>query len=180
MKRSLVFLPLVILMAFTLGCQDQQALAELEEMKAQAEVEEENIELVRKVLEAWSRGDVEAFEELVTPDYAFYYPSGNPNPMSREETIELLMMFRTSFPDITWSMEQIFAVGDEVIFSFIQRGTHEGEFQGIPATGNRVEGSGILITRIENGKVAEHREEFDMLGIMQQLGMELRPAAVEE
>ena len=47
MKRWLVCLPLVILMAFTLSCQDQQALAELGKMKAQAEVEEQNKALVK-------------------------------------------------------------------------------------------------------------------------------------
>ena len=46
---------------------------------------------------------------------------------------------------------------------------------GIPATGNKIESSGILIARIENGKVVEQREEFDMMGFMQQLGMELKP-----
>ena len=60
------------------------------------------------------------------------------------------------------------------------RGTHQGEFAGIPATGNKLGTSGILIFRIENGKVAEIREEFDSVGFMQQLGMELKPKAVKK
>jgi predicted ester cyclase len=51
---------------------------------------------------------------------------------------------------------------------------------GVPATGNKYETSGILISRIENGKVAEQREDFDMLGFMQQLGMELKPKEAEK
>jgi predicted ester cyclase len=51
---------------------------------------------------------------------------------------------------------------------------------GIPASGNRYEASGIGISRIEDGRIVEQWEDFDMLGFMQQLGMELRPAAVEE
>lgn len=46
---------------------------------------------------------------------------------------------------------------------------------GIGATGNKVENSGIMITRIENGKIVEDKEDWDMLGLMQQLGMELKP-----
>jgi len=60
------------------------------------------------------------------------------------------------------------------------RGTHEGEFRGIPATGNKVEVSGIMMTRIENGIIVEDKEEADMLGFMQQLGMELKPKEGEK
>lgn len=176
MKRSLVFLPLLILMAFTLGCQNQQAIAELEELKAQAEIEEQNKELVRKMFDVFVEWDLEAYQELLAPEFVFYYPSGNPNPMSKVETIELLKVFGAAFPDINTSMELLFAKGDEVAFTFIQRGTHEGEFMGIPPTGKQFESSGILYTRVEDGRIVEQREEFDMLGLYQQLGMELRPA----
>jgi steroid delta-isomerase-like uncharacterized protein len=180
MNRSLVFLPLVILMAFTLGCQDQQALAELEEMKAQAEVEEQNKALVTRYVEAWNTGDFEAFKEVLAPDYAYYLPSRSTKPMSLEETIEMGKMLQKAFPDISWSMEELIATEDKVIIRVIERGTHEGEFMGIPATGNKYETSEISISRIENGKIVEQREELDKLGLYQQLGMELSPAVVEE
>ncbi len=51
---------------------------------------------------------------------------------------------------------------------------------GIPATGNKYESSGILINRIENGKIVEAREELDQLGMMMQLGMELKPKEEEK
>lgn len=51
---------------------------------------------------------------------------------------------------------------------------------GMPATGNKLGTSGVLIFRIENGKVAEIREEYDSVGFMQQLGMELKPIAAEK
>ena len=60
------------------------------------------------------------------------------------------------------------------------RRTHQGEIQGIPPTGNKIEASGIMIHRVENGKVVEDREEADMLGLMQQLGMELKPKEVKK
>jgi predicted ester cyclase len=62
-----------------------------------------------------------------------------------------------------------------VITRNIFRGTHKGTFGGIPPTGNRIELCSIIIARIKNGKIIEEREEYDVLGMMQQLGMELKP-----
>jgi len=157
----LIIVGFVFSLCFTFGCQDKEAMAELEEMKAQAEVEEQNKEIVKSMFEAWGKGDFETFGEFLAPGYFFYSPSGNPNPMSREEMIEFGKMMHNAFPDSTFSIEEMIAVGDKVISRFIMRATHEGEFQGISATGNKIEVSGIVITRIENGKAVEDREEFD-------------------
>ena len=180
MKKLCIILPLALILCFMVGCQDKEALAELEEFKAQAEVEEQNKELVKRAWEAWNKGDFEAYKEVVAPEYVWYLPSRSTKPMSREETIEFVKMLRKAFPDISWSMEELIATEDKVIIRFIERGTHEGEFQGIPATGNKYETSGISIFRIENGKIVEEREEFDVLGLMQQLGLELKPKEAEK
>ena len=180
MKKLLMIIPLVFLLCFTFGCQDKEAMAELEEFRAQKEVEEQNKELVKREWEAWSKGDFETFKELLAPDYVYFVPSRSTKPMSLEETIELVKMLHNAFPDITFSIEELIAVEDIVISRFIMRGTHEGEFQGIPATGNKVEMSGIMMTRIENGKIVEDKKELDLLGQMQQLGMELKPKEEEK
>ena len=175
MKKLLTVIPLVILLCFTFGCQDKETIAELEEMKAQAEVEEQNKALVTRYVEAWNTGDFEAFKEVLAPDYAYYLPSRSTKPMSLEETIEMFKMLQKAFPDISWSMEELIATEDKVIIRVIERGTHEGEFMGIPATGNKYEISEISISRIENGKIVEQREELDKLGLYQQLGYEMKP-----
>lgn len=180
MKKLCMILPLTLIVCFMVGCQDKEAMAELEAMKAQAEVEEQNKGIVLKFFEAWGKGDFETLEGLQAPDYAFYYPSNSPNPVSREELKPMGEMLRNAFPDLSFSMEELFTVGDKVIFRFIQRGTHKGDYMGIPATGNEIECSGILISHIKNGKVVEQREDFDMLGLMQQLGLELRPKEGEK
>ena len=175
MKKLCMILPMALILCFMVSCQDKEAMAELEAMKAQAEVEEQNKELVKREWEAWNKGDFEAFKELLAPDYAYYLPSGSTKPRSREEVIEIGKMLHNAFPDITFSIEGLIAEGDRVTVRFIYRGTHKGEFEGIPATGNEFEGSGISISRIENGKVVEQRKEIDALGMLQQLGMELKP-----
>jgi predicted ester cyclase len=62
-----------------------------------------------------------------------------------------------------------------VVNRWIWKGTHEGEFMGIPPTGIKLEMGGIGIARIETGKIVEEWEDYDMLGMMMQLGMELKP-----
>ena len=184
MKKSLTQLFLVIslcfLLCFSISCQNQEAMAELEKFKAQAEVEEQNKELIKRMYEAINKGDIEVYAEVLAPEYVWYMPSGNTKPISREGTIEFVREARNGFPDCHWSLEDLIAEGDIVLSRFIFRGTHTGEFQGIPATGNKVEMSGFMMTRIENGKCVEDKEEADTLGMMQQLGMELKPKEAEK
>ena len=180
MKNLCMILPLALILCFMVGCQDKAAMAELEEFKTQAEVEEQNKALVTRYVEAWNTGDFEAFKEVLAPDYAYYLPSRSTKPMSLEETIEMFKMLQKAFPDISWSMEELIATEDKVIIRVIERGTHEGEFMGIPATGNKYEISEISISRIENGKIVEQREELDKLGLYQQLGYEMKPKEGEK
>ncbi len=175
MKKLLIILPLAMIICFMVGCQDKEAMAELEEFKAQAEVDEQNKELVKRMYEAFEKGDFEAYKEVVAPEYLWYLPSRSTKPRSREETIEFGKMLSNAFPDFSYSIEELIAEDDIVISRCIFRGTHEGEFQGIPATGNKVEMSAFMMTRIENEKIVEDKEEYDGLGFMMQLGMELKP-----
>lgn len=179
MKRSLVFLPLVILMAFTLGCQDQQALAELEEIKAQAEVEEQNKAMVQRLLSEGDKRGAGILDEVCAPDYKMYFPS-NADPIGLEEHKQVWQSFTDAFPDLEHTIHQSIAEGDVVSTRETLRGTHEGEFEGIPPTGNTVVFGAVCLWRFADGKLVEYRADADLLGLFQQLGMELSPAAVEE
>ena len=79
-------------------------------------------------------------------------------------------MLRTTFPDIDVSVDDLIAEGDRVVIRWTGTGTHSGEFMGVPATGVKISVTGIAIDRIEGGKIVEHWEQFDTLGMMQQLG----------
>ncbi len=171
MKGLCVILPLALILCFMVGCQDKAAMAE---------VKEQNKAIVKSLFEAWEKGNFEAWKEAVAPEYVWYIPSRSTEPLSREETIEAGKMMLIAFPDVTFSIEEMIAVGDKVITRYIVRGAHQGEYQGIPATGNKFESSGIMISHIENGKVVEDREESDHLGMMMQLGMELKPKEKEK
>jgi len=171
--QIIMIIPVILLLCFTFSCKNQGAMAELEEFKTQVEVEEQNKELVKRFYEAANERDFEALKEVLAPEYAWYVPSRNTEPISREGSMEFVREMFDAFPDCHWSIEDLIAEGNIVVSRFIFRGTHEGEYQGILATGNKIEISGFMMTRIENGKLVEDKEEADTLGMMQQLGMEL-------
>jgi steroid delta-isomerase-like uncharacterized protein len=180
MKKLFFVVSFIVLFCFAVSCQDKAAMAELEKFRAQVKVEEQNKALVNRMWEAWNKWDFEALKELSAPEYLFYSPSNSTKPTSREATIEMAKTIHNGFPDATFIVEEMFAAGDKVISRYILRGTHQGEYEGVPATGNKIENSAIMITRIENGKIVEDREDWDSLSFMQQLGMELKPKEVKK
>jgi steroid delta-isomerase-like uncharacterized protein len=180
MKKFLCVISLVVLFCFTFACQNKAEKAELEKFRTQSKVEEQNKALVKRWHELWVKGDFEALKEVAAPEFVWYLPSRSINTKSLEEMIEVGKMLHKAFPDMALSSEEVHAVGDRVIVRDIFRATHQGEFAGIPATGNKLELSGTCIWRIENGKLVEDREEFDMLGMYQQLGLELKPKDVKK
>ena len=179
MKKRCMILPLALILCFMVGCQDKEAMAELAEMKAQAEIEAQNKELIRNYFEELDSGNVEILMEAFAPNALIYYPS-NAKPMSREEESEFHKIVFRAFPDSYHGIEELISAGDKVIVRMLFTGTHKGEFQGIPPTEKKIEVSVMLIFRIEDGRVVELRREVDMLGLMMQLGMELKPKEGEK
>ncbi len=112
MKKLYIILPLALILCFMVGCQDKEAMAELEEFKAQAALEEQNIALVNRYSEAWSKGDIEALKEILSPDYVRHISAGY---MSLEETIESFKQQMEMLPDRTIIAQDIIAKGDKVI-----------------------------------------------------------------
>ena len=175
MKKLCMILPLALILCFMVGCQDKEAMAELEEFRAQAAVEEQNKALVRKILAEFDNNKNGDFmDEICTSDYKCHTPS-NAEPINIKEHIEYAKAAYTAFPDHSHTIESIYADGDVVIVQEIFRGTHQGDFMGIAPTGNKYEFSGIAIFRFSDGKWAEYWADGDQLGFMQQLGMELKP-----
>jgi steroid delta-isomerase-like uncharacterized protein len=82
-----------------------------------------------------------------------------------------LTMFAAAFPDGHQVIEDVVAEGDRVVARTTFNGTHQGEMQGIPATGKLVSIPSITIFRMDNGKIAEGWLVSDNLGMMQQLGV---------
>ncbi len=80
-------------------------------------------------------------------------------------------LYRSAFPDLHFTVEEVIADGDKVVARYSARGTHKGELNGIAPTGKSTNVSGVTIARIANGKVAESWVNWDALGLMRQLGV---------
>ena len=180
MRKLNLILPLALLLCFVAGCQDKEAMAELEAFKAQAALEEQNKELIRNFFIELDKQNFEIYIEVFAPDGKIFFPSNSSVPMSSEQAALMVKSFYEAFPDFSHNIEELDAVGDKVILRTINKGTHQGEFNGIPATESKVEFSTILIWYIKEGKVVELRQEADIVGFYQKLGMELKPKEGEK
>ena len=179
MNRLLIIASTLIL-CFMVGCQDKEAMAELEELKAQAEVEEQNKVLIHEMYEHWHNRNIDALAVMHAQNAKYNHPSAGEEPIPIEMALEGFQMLWEAFPDLSLSVEDVIADGDKVVVRFIGRGTHEKDYGGIPATGRMTEASAIEIFHIEDGKIVEVWEISDTLGLMMQLGMELRPKEGEK
>ena len=184
MKKLLTQLFLVIslcfLLCFSISCQDKEARAELEAMKAQAEVEEQNKEIVHRFFEeVWGLKKLDVIDEIFATDYVGHM-TDSPDILGSEGLKQYVTMMCISFPDIKPTVEAQVAEGDKVIARWTTAGTHKGELMNIPPTGVQATWTGISFFRIVGGKIVERWKNMDTLGMMQQLGMELKPKEAEK
>ena len=89
----------------------------------------------------------------------------------REANRRFWAVFFTALPDLTATMEDLVIAGDRVVGRFIYRGTHTGEFIGIPASGNAVEMRSIDIWKVKDNMFVEHWDELNLLEMFQQMGI---------
>ncbi|MBA7494006.1 hypothetical protein ES702_04573 [subsurface metagenome] len=178
MKHLCITLPLALILCFVVGCQDKEAMAELEAMKAQSEVVAKNKEAVRYMLEETDKMNYSAWDEVCSPDYVGRF-AGMPESMTLEEHKNANRLFFDAFPDFKHEINDIVAEPDRAIFYVTPTGTHKGEFMGIPPTGKEIEYTALVWVRFSEGKIVEAYGISDMLSLMQQLGMELKPKVGE-
>lgn len=117
-----------------------------------------------------SEGDLDAIEELFSPDYLDHDPLDEQDTEGQEGVRADVSMYRSAFPDFQATVEDQLAEGDRVATRVTVRGTHGGEFQGIPPTQNEAEVTGIVIHRFADRRIAEAWWNWDALGLLQQIG----------
>jgi steroid delta-isomerase-like uncharacterized protein len=134
-----------------------------------------NKDLVRRFVSEVlnSRSDevaARAIDELVAEDYVVHDPDASSDIRGREALKRYVADFKHSFPDFHVNIEDIIAEGDRVAARYTTRGTHEGEYLGIPPTGKTITVSEMAIERIVDGRFVETWLNCDTLGVMRQLG----------
>jgi steroid delta-isomerase-like uncharacterized protein len=80
------------------------------------------------------------------------------------------------FPDLKIEIDELVGEGDEVVWRITASGTHDGAFQGVPATGKPVKFGAHYTFRFENGKIVERWSTIDRLSILMQIGAIALPA----
>jgi steroid delta-isomerase-like uncharacterized protein len=135
-----------------------------------SELEGTNREATQRIWELIENDDLDALDEVLAEDVVLRQP-GEEEIRGIDGYKESIQTYKKAFPDITVNVKDMFVDGDVVITHFTLSGTHEGEFEGIEATGNTVENYGVTINRFENGKAVEDINYWDNLDFLQQLGV---------
>ncbi|CAN5294544.1 hypothetical protein BH11BAC6_BH11BAC6_17780 [soil metagenome] len=79
--------------------------------------------------------------------------------------------YLTGFSDITFTIKDVFGMGNKLVKHWNFKGTHTGIFFGIPPTNKKIDIDGVTLVRMQDGKIAEERDFLDNLEFMQQLGL---------
>lgn len=135
----------------------------------------ENKAIVRRWFEeVISQGKVELVDLICmqcSPAFVVIQGVANPPPQGLDGVKQLIGAFRTAFPDMKFIVEDQIAEDDQVATRLTIRGTHLGDFMGIPASGKQVEVSAVSIWHVAEGKLINEWVNWDSLGMMQQLGV---------
>lgn len=131
--------------------------------------ENDRYSIVRFYEEAFNCGNASVIRELVTPDHVSHLPTGD---HYGPEGVRIdITCFRTAFPDLRFEIEELIEAPERLVYRFVARGTHDGPFMGVPASGRKVEVQGIGIDRVADGKCVERWVQYDSAGLLQQLGV---------
>lgn len=132
----------------------------------------DNVERVKRYIEeVWHGGDVTLLDEMFADDYRRHLSPAD-EPLDREGQRERIVGFRAAFPDIHFSVEDIVASGERVVFRAVLSGTHRGDFMGVAATGRRISVALMDMVRFDDsGRFAEQWGGPDLWDIRRQLTM---------
>ena len=130
----------------------------------------DNAAIIRQFIEeVINRGDIDGAGRFVWEDVVEQVPF--PGQTSGLKGLQdTLRSMRNAFPDMNWTVEEQISEGDKVVTRFAWTGMHYGEFLGVEPTGRGVSVWGMVIDRLEEGRIKETRILMDTLGLMTQFG----------
>jgi steroid delta-isomerase-like uncharacterized protein len=133
---------------------------------------EQNKTLIHNfVEEVWNKGNFDATETFWAVDLIDHSPAIPNQPAGVAGARQVFVSFKTAFPDLQFTIEDIVIEGDKVAWRWTSTGTNIGSMMGLPPTGKKATITGIEIYRIADGKIVERWGNFDQLGMLQQLGV---------
>jgi predicted ester cyclase len=137
---------------------------------------EMNKKIARQSFEAFEQKDYTFLEKLCdVTKFKLHFP-GIEKALNFDESVKLNKEYNEAFPDVKVTVENQIAEGDLVASRVTYQGTHKGELQGVSPSGKKAKVTGMSLQRIVNSKIVEEWNEFDALGMMQQIGAIPEPA----
>lgn len=131
---------------------------------------EQNKEIIRQFIdETFNQGKIDSADRFIWEDVVEQVPFPGQGP-GIQGLKDVLRGMSAAFQDMHWTVDEQIAEADKVVTRFQWTGTHRGTFLGIPATGRPVKVWGIVIDRLEKGRIKQTRILMDTLGLMMQLG----------
>ncbi len=137
-------------------------------------VEENKALIQRGFEEEWNKGNLDVIPELFTPDVICHMVH-SPDIHGQDNWKAFITAFRNAFPDIHFTIGDLFGEGGKVAARWKFTGTHKGELMGVPPTGVHITVTGINIYHFREGKISEFWATLDDLGMLQQLGVIPKP-----
>ncbi len=135
---------------------------------------ETNIAALERMAEMVNTGNLDTLDEVVDQDAVDHDPAPG-QKRGPEGFKDFFSTLRAAFPDLELEPVTVVADDEHVAMAYTINGTHQGEFQGIAATGQRISARGVEIVKFRAGKLIERWGSSDELGILTQLGLTLEP-----
>jgi len=145
-------------------------------MTSEHQAMEANKRIVYRFIdECWNKGDLSSVHELVAANCRFHDPVFPHLPAGAENVQHHIEGCRRGFPDLKYTVDDTVAEHNEVVLHWTAFGTHKGTFLGIPPTNNKSYVTGTSIFRIEGQKIVEQWSNWNLMSLMEQLGVEATP-----
>jgi steroid delta-isomerase-like uncharacterized protein len=136
----------------------------------------ENKEIARRFMEeCWNQGDKGAMRDLIADNCTYH----DPVFPGVESLPQHIVSCRAGFPDLRFTIEDMIGERNEVVVHWTAHGTHKGPFLGLQPTNRTCTVSGTSIFRIEGGKIVELWADWNVMTLMEQLGVS-GPSKAEE
>ena len=131
---------------------------------------EESREIARRFTEeCWDKSDVQVLDRLMAAGFVDHDPAPGQDK-GREGYKRVTAMYFSAFSDFRVRNEDVIAEGDKAVLRWTASGRHTGPLMGIAPTGRQIRLRGIDVIRIAGGQIIERWGEFDVFGLLQQLG----------
>ena len=121
-------------------------------------------------IEMWNTGDLSRFDEVYATNYVNHDPS-RPDVVDYESVKAMIAENHKSIHGFKQIVGDLIIENDKIVSRWAVTGTHTGPLGGIPPTGKKINFTGMTISRVEQGKIVEGWWNYDMLGLLQQLGV---------